>query len=245
MRNIVKFIPNAITLLNLLSGCFALLHAVNYDIENTVLWVLIGIIFDFFDGFLARLLNVQSELGKELDSLADVITSGLVPGIVMVQMLLKSLNHELIIKQFDNDQPPYIALFGFVITLASAYRLANFNIDKRQTVNFVGLPTPANALLILSLPLMHIYPEYQYISYVVENPYVLLLVTILSAYLLNANVELFSLKFKNFKFSDNKLKFSFLIASAILLVIFKIGAVPMIIVLYLVLSTINNRVYQN
>ncbi|NJB81759.1 CDP-alcohol phosphatidyltransferase family protein [Wenyingzhuangia aestuarii] len=238
---IFKFIPNLLTLLNLLSGCLAVVYAVNNQIQSAVLFVMLGILFDFFDGFAARLLHVQSELGKQLDSLADMVTSGVVPGIVMVQMLLKSGNSEPLtyIDGFENF--PFLAMVGFSITLASCYRLANFNIDENQTENFVGLPTPANTLFILSLPLMHVYPEYQYISYIVDNQYVLLLVTVLSCYMLNANIELFALKFKTFAFAENKLKYIFLLLSIVLIVVIKLAAIPAIILMYLLLSTLNNK----
>lgn len=242
---IIKFIPNLLTLLNLLSGCLAVVFAINNQIEYTVCLVMLGIFFDFFDGFAARLLNVQSELGKQLDSLADMVTSGVVPGIVMVQMLLKSSNLEPItyITSFNNFS--LIAIIGFAITLASCYRLANFNIDENQKENFVGLPTPANTLFILSLPLMHVYPEYHYISYIVDNTYVLILLTVLSCYMLNAKIELFALKFKNFSFTDNKVKYIFLSISLICIVAIKLAAIPSIILVYLLLSMVTKKKLKN
>ncbi|NIJ45451.1 CDP-diacylglycerol--serine O-phosphatidyltransferase [Wenyingzhuangia heitensis] len=237
---ILKFIPNLLTLLNLLSGCLAVVYAVNNQIQFSVMFVMLGIFFDFFDGFAARLLHVQSELGKQLDSLADMVTSGVVPGVVMVQMLLKSGNQEPLNYINGFESFPFLAMIGFSITLASCYRLANFNIDENQIENFVGLPTPANALFILSLPLMHMYSEYQYISYVVDNQYVLLLITVLSCYMLNAKIELFALKFKTFGFVKNKLKYVFLILSFILIVLIKLAAIPTIILMYLALSMISN-----
>lgn len=233
---ISRAIPNIITLLNLLSGCLALVYAVNNQIYYTVLFVLLGILFDFFDGFAARLLHVQSELGKQLDSLADMVTSGVVPGIVMVQMLLKASHKEPLIYIDGFENFPMIALFGFTITLASCYRLANFNIDENQKENFVGLPTPANTLFILSLPLMHMYKEYHYISYIVDNFYVLLLLTVLSCYMLNAKIELFALKFKSFGFAENKLKYAFLTLSILMIILLKLAAIPAIIFTYLAMS---------
>lgn len=238
---IAQFLPNLLTLLNLFSGCLAVVYAVNNQIYYTVLFVLLGIFFDFFDGFAARLLNVQSELGKQLDSLADMVTSGIVPGVVMVQMLLKSSHKEPLSYMDGFVNFPIVALFGFAITLASCYRLANFNIDENQTESFVGLPTPANTLFIMSLPLMQMYDEYHYISYIVDNHYVLLLVTALSCYMLNAKIELFALKFKSFKFSENKVKFFFLGLSLILIGTIKLAAIPAIILVYLLLSLIDNK----
>ncbi|MGY6647420.1 CDP-alcohol phosphatidyltransferase family protein [Wenyingzhuangia sp. IMCC45574] len=236
-----SFIPNLLTLLNLLSGCLAVVYAVNNEIRLTVLFVLLGIFFDFFDGFAARILKVQSELGKQLDSLADMVTSGVVPGIVMVQMLLKSSHNEPLSYIQGLENFPVIASFGFAITLASCYRLANFNIDTNQTESFIGLPTPANTLFILSLPLMHVYDAYSYINYIVDNHYVLLLITVLSCYMLNAKIELFALKFKSFGFKENKIKFIFLAICLLLIVTIKLAALPAIILVYLLLSMFDTK----
>src|SRR5690606_10849663 len=159
-----RHIPNLITLLNLLCGCIATVFAVSNRLELAAAFVFLGIFFDFFDGMAARLLDVKSELGLQLDSLADMVTSGVVPGIVMFQLLSKALpggeagprdwtdGSDLLSWDF-----PVLALIGFFITLASCYRLAKFNLDDRQLDSFIGLPTPANALLILSLPLILIF----------------------------------------------------------------------------------------
>ena len=237
---LIKFLPNLLTLLNLLSGCLAAVYAVNNQIQFAVLFVMLGIFFDFFDGFVARLLHVQSELGTQLDSLADMVTSGVVPGIVMTQMLLKASSQEPLGFTDGFENFPYLALIGFTITLASCYRLANFNIDVNQKENFIGLPTPANTLFILSLPLMQMYEEYYYVSYILENEYLLILITILSCYMLNAKIELFALKFKSFGFSENKLKYIFLTLSILLIIVLKLAALPIIILMYLALSMISN-----
>jgi len=144
--NIKKYIPNALTMGNLLSGCIAILFAVHDQMECVAIFVALGIFFDFFDGFFARLLNVQSGVGLQLDSLADMLTSGVVPGIVMYQLLLDA--SDVPWGASLEDYHFNIAYIGFIITLASAYRLAKFNVDDRQTNSFIGLPTPANALLL-------------------------------------------------------------------------------------------------
>lgn len=238
---LLKFLPNLLTLLNLLSGCLAVVYAVNNQIKFAVFFVMLGIFFDFFDGFAARLLKVQSDLGTQLDSLADMVTSGVVPGVVMTQMLLKASSQEPLGFTDGFENFPYLALLGFSITLASCYRLANFNIDVNQKENFVGLPTPANALFILSLPLMQMYEEYYYVSYLLENEYLLILVTILSCYMLNAKIELFALKFKTFGFVENKLKYVFLAISLVLITVLKLAALPLIILCYLALSMVSNQ----
>ena len=175
--NIKKHVPNLITLLNLFSGCIALVFVTNLekpDFEMAFLFVSLGIFLDFFDGFFARLFKVSSPLGLQLDSLADMVTSGLVPGFVMFLMLSKST--EIL----------WIPYLGFIITLGSCYRLANFNIDTRQTDSFIGLPTPANALLILSLPVILQHTSSEIIENILRNQWILLLITAFRAFILSA-----------------------------------------------------------
>jgi len=243
-----RHIPNLITLLNVLSGCIATVFAVLNHLELAALFVFIGIIFDFFDGLAARVLNVQSELGVQLDSLADVITSGLVPGIVMFQLLGMSQTGGWNIMTFSNAEissgrPWDFALLpflGFLITLASAYRLARFNIDENQVSSFIGLPTPANALLIISLPLILLYHENDFLNTIILNQWFLIGITLLSCFLLNANIELFALKFKNWSFKDNALRYIFIIVSLVLLLTVKFLAVPIIITFYILGSLVSN-----
>ncbi|SDQ58698.1 CDP-alcohol phosphatidyltransferase family protein [Flagellimonas zhangzhouensis] len=234
------YIPNFLTLLNVLSGCIATVFAVLNHLEWAALFVFIGIFFDFFDGLAARALHVQSEIGLQLDSLADVITSGLVPGVVMFQLLsmaerggwnLGFIGH-------DNDLT-VLPFFGFIITLGSAYRLAKFNVDENQVASFRGLPTPANALLILSLPMILLYHNNEILSSVILNQWFLVGLTILSAYLLNSNIELFALKFKNWSFKDNGIRYLFLIGSLVLLLTLRFLAIPCIIIAYILMSLID------
>ena len=231
--NIKKHIPNLITLLNLFSGCIALIYATNNNFEMAFLFVSLGIFLDFFDGFFARLFKVSSELGLQLDSLADMVTSGLVPGYVMFLLLSKNT---------DVDFLPYL---GFIVTLGSCYRLANFNIDTRQTDSFIGLPTPANALFILSLPLVMQHTNSEEIYVFLNNQWVLLVISLFSAYILNAEIPLFSLKIKEFNFVKNKLQIIFLSLSVLLLVVFQFLGIPVIILIYVLLSVINNRLTKN
>lgn len=232
-----KYIPNSITLANLFCGTIAVVLAVENRLDWAALFVGLGIFFDFFDGFFARLLNVKSDLGLQLDSLADMVTAGVVPGIAMYQLLKGStwiVENETAIA----DLVPYI---GFVITLASAYRLANFNIDTRQTTGFIGLPTPANTLLILSLPLILQYEPTEWMISMLQNVWVLIGITLLSAYLLNAEIALFALKFKDYSLKNNGIKYLFLAVSAVLLILLKISAIPIVILLYIALSLVTKR----
>lgn len=233
--NIKKHIPNSITLLNLFSGCIALIFAFNHDFEMAFYFVSLGIFLDFFDGFFARLFNVSSPLGLQLDSLADMVTSGVVPGLVMFQMMTASL---------ADSSESYLQIFpylGFIITMGSCYRLANFNVDTRQTDSFIGLPTPANALLILSLPLVLKYSDATVVSDVLTNHWVLLVIALFSAYILNAEIPLFSLKVKKFNLKDNTLQVAFLLLSVLLLIFFKYLGIPLLIISYVLLSVVNNK----
>ena len=229
--NIKKHVPNLITLLNLFSGCIALIYAIDLNFEMAFFFVSLGIFLDFFDGFFARLFKVSSPLGLQLDSLADMVTSGVVPGFVMFLMLSKG--------SYETEN--WIPYLGFIITLGSCYRLANFNIDTRQTDSFIGLPTPANALLILSLPLVMQHTNQDFIRTILENQWVLLAITAFSAFILNAEIPLFSLKIKEFNFAKNKLQIIFLTTSVVLLGAFQFLGIPLVIILYVLLSVMNNN----
>ena len=239
--DIKKHIPNIITLLNLFCGCIALVFAFQQEFLLAFYFVCLGIFFDFFDGFFARLFNVSSPLGLQLDSLADMITSGVVPGIIMFQMLLKSFGEDKIISISSWDNSVMILPFlGFIITLGACYRLANFNIDTRQTDSFIGLPTPANALFILSLPLVLLNSNIAFITNALQNHWVLIAISIISAYIMNAEIPLFSLKVKDFTFKKNALQILFLASSVLLLLVFRYLGIPMVIVFYVLLSVANN-----
>lgn len=231
--NIKKHVPNFITLLNLFCGCIAVVFISKTDYEMAFYFVCLGIFLDFFDGFFARLFKVSSPLGLQLDSLADMITSGLVPGYAMFS-LMSNAQHEITASFLF----PYV---GFIITLGSCYRLANFNIDTRQTDSFIGLPTPANALFILSLPLVLQYSDSLVVLEILTNQWVLLLITLFSAFILNAEIPLFSLKIKNFKIKDNALQIGFLLLSFLLILFYQFLGISLVIVLYVLLSVFHNK----
>jgi CDP-diacylglycerol---serine O-phosphatidyltransferase len=243
-----KNIPNIITLLNMLSGTLAAIYAVQGNMIMAALFVGLGIFFDFFDGLAARALNVKSELGLQLDSLADMITSGLVPGIVMFQLLLKALPGSMLemsenweshsVNSWFEWNFPILALIGLLITAASGYRLAKFNIDDRQTDSFIGLPTPANALLILSLPLILVYQPHPIAVGIILNEWFLIGLTFLSCYMLNAEISLFALKFSNWSFGANKLRYFFILWFLVLIALLQFIAIPLIIVSYVLFSIV-------
>ena len=241
-----RHIPNLLTLGNLLCGTIATIFVIKGDFVGAAILVLVGIIFDFFDGFVARMLKVQGELGKQLDSLADMVTSGVVPGIVMLQLLISALDVDAA-SYFGIDKYgatgsnlPYI---GLLLTLGAGYRLANFNIDTRQSDSFIGLPTPAMTLFVVSLPLIMEYSSQMFFVDLIGNSYFLIVLTILLTFLMNAEIPLFALKFKTFGFKENALKYVFLLVSILMLIILRFVAIPLIILLYVILSVGNNS-YQ-
>jgi CDP-diacylglycerol--serine O-phosphatidyltransferase len=245
-----RHIPNIVTLLNLLSGCIALIFAVYGNFIAAAVFVFLGVFFDFFDGLLARKLNVQSPLGIQLDSLADLVTSGVVPGIIMFKLI-----------SFTVDAPDYSAyndnwnsifhwqefkmsilpLIGLFIPLASAYRLAKFNLDEDQQTYFKGLPVPANTLLILSLPLILEYQNSDLMNNIIINRWFLIGLTLLSCYLLNSKIKLFALKFKDWTFKANSTRYMFLIISLVMLILLQFAAIPLVIVLYIILSLLDRK----
>jgi CDP-diacylglycerol--serine O-phosphatidyltransferase len=229
--NIKAQIPNLFTMLNLFSGCVALVFVSNSDFTLSFSFVCLGIFFDFFDGFFARKYNVSGPLGVQLDSLADMVTSGVVTGFVMFKLMQDSA-------AFGGES--YIPFLGFIITLGACYRLAKFNIDERQSDSFIGLPTPANALFFTSLPLINASFFDDNFNGVIYNNWVLIGLCFLSAYIMNAEIPLFSLKIKDFSFPKYKLQISFITLSVLMLFFFQILAVPLIIIVYVLLSVINN-----
>ncbi|WP_241788605.1 CDP-diacylglycerol--serine O-phosphatidyltransferase [Sphingobacterium rhinopitheci] len=214
-----KHIPNFITCLNLLSGCIGILLVLKGDYLSAFYCVIASGIFDFFDGFVARILHVKSLIGKELDSLADVISFGLQPAMLMYMLLKDVTTHA------------YLPYLGFLIAIFSALRLAKFNIDERQTSDFIGVNTPMNTFLIFSIPFIgEIYPNLIY------STYTLIAISVITSLLLVSELKLFSMKLSSLAWRDNKFKYIFLLTSLLLILIFKLIAVPVIFILYLVFS---------
>lgn len=227
-----KHIPNTITCCNLISGCIATYWAFNSEYELALLFIVIGAVFDFFDGMTARLLHVSSPIGKELDSLADDITFGFAPSAIIFSWLSGYHFHEL---------PSPIAFLmpftAFIMAAFSALRLAKFNLDERQSMGFIGLPTPANALFWGSLivgagPFLASSPIYIYGT---------IAVMLLFSYLLIAELPMFALKFKTWGWKGNEVKYIFLLTCIPLLIIFKVSGLAIIIAWYALLSMCTQR----
>ena len=228
---IVRNIPNAITCCNLISGCIATYNAFLGDIRMALLWIIVGAVFDFFDGMSARLLKVSSPIGKELDSLADDITFGFAPSaIIFYELSIMEYPSELLMLK------PYLPYVAFVMAAYSALRLAKFNLDERQSLGFIGLPTPANALFwgALFVGAQNFMESTAYML-----PVVLLMICV-SCWLLIAEVPMFALKFKQWGWKGNEVKYIFLISCLPLLMIFGITAFSVIIAWYVVLSVVVN-----
>ena len=237
--SIKKHIPNIVTLGNLFCGTLATIFAVGGHFEMTALFVVLGIFLDFFDGFFARVLKVSGELGKQLDSLADMVTSGVVPGIVLFVLLG---NNQQIPYEIDSESKfsMGLPLLGLLITLSACYRLAKFNLDTRQSESFIGLPTPAMSLFIVSLPLVQMHSDIDFVKDLIGNNYFLIGITILFSFLMNSEFHLFSLKFKNYGVKENLFKYILILFSIILLITIEYLAVPVIIISYVILSMLKN-----
>jgi CDP-diacylglycerol--serine O-phosphatidyltransferase len=256
----IKNIPNGLTSLNLISGCIAIALAFHGMLSYAGYFILAAAVFDFFDGMVARSLKVHSPIGKELDSLADVVSFGVAPSIILLQLMAKSLmpQQDVFIGFFESfsssEMDPLTKIFmyrnvvefGFwtyfflatplLIAVFSAVRLAKFNIDTRQTTSFIGLPTPANAIFILSLGFISETVKNPTVQGIIIHPMTLFFVSAIFSYLLVCEMPMFAIKFKNFGIKDNALKYGFIVVSLILLAIFKLYALPIVILLYILVS---------
>lgn len=257
---VLKHLPNAITSGNLLCGSLAVIEIFSGELVYACLLVFLAAILDFFDGFAARLLKVNSPIGKDLDSLADVITFGLVPGLMLFKLIVyatvsmgqpalfyialqKNLSHIELMTQARTSG--YYALLPYVALLVpvfSALRLAKFNHDTRQSESFIGLPTPANAMFVAALVLNLLNVEHMYSLF--NNPFVLAGFSLLSAYVLVAELPLLALKFKTFSWEGNQLKYLFLLSSLLFLLVLKLAALPLLILLYILFSIVNNIFFK-
>jgi len=260
-------IPNLLSLGNLLCGCIAIFNVIDGNIGIAVYLVLLACVFDFLDGFAARGLNQGSPMGKELDSLADMVTFGVVPGMVMFQML--RFTHEPDLGEWGSGISwtiAYLPYLGFIIPLFSALRLAKFNVDTRQSESFIGLPTLANALLICGLPVLFELTDsekYQFTGYNYQliaayspgftdflfdmqvafynfwrSQLTLSVVAVVMSILLILPIPMFSFKIKSLKWKGNEIRYIFLLMAAALFALMKLAALPMVVVVYIVMSVI-------
>ena len=239
MNAIMRNIPNYITISNLCCGIVSIILTFNNLLDFAALFIFIGVFLDFFDGFFARLLKVENEFGIQLDSMADLITSGLAPSFILFKLININEKNQTI-GEFTWELPFFsISLIAFLIVIFAAVRLANFNIDKNQKDSFIGLPTPMTAIFIASLPLI----ESNVFSSIYNNTYSLCIISIALSILMISKINLFSIKLnfkENISSQLNIIRLCMLISSLILLFFFNLAAIPFIVVLYIILSIINN-----
>lgn len=228
---IIKNIPNTITCCNLISGCMATAFAFCGQPEKALLLIITGAVFDFFDGMSARLLNVSSPTGKELDSLADDITFGMAPA-TMVFFELSVMDYPSMLEPLR----PVLPFAAFVMAAFSALRLAKFNIDERQATSFIGMPTPANALFWGSL----IVGAKDFLESSPQMVYAVLLLIALCSYAMVSEIPMFALKFKQWGWKGNGVKYTFLITCIPLIMIFGMSSLAIIIAWYVILSVCIN-----
>ncbi|MCD0479031.1 MULTISPECIES: CDP-alcohol phosphatidyltransferase family protein [Chryseobacterium] len=231
MNFIKNNLANAITLGNLFSGCVGAVHLILGDYQTTAICIILSLVLDFFDGFVARALKANSNLGTQLDSLADMVSFGFIPGLTMFKML-EPFGNEL----FGLQLPFEIKYFGFLITLFSCLRLAIFNLDEEQKYYFKGLNTPSNTILVFGL--FYAFKETQSFSFLLENALFLLIFTVISSWILISPIKMIAMKFKSMKLQDNYPKLALLIGSILILAIFKIVGIPMVILYYIFISII-------
>lgn len=240
IKEIKQHIPNAVTCMNLGCGILGIILAFKGGMIWAPYLVWAALCFDFLDGTLARLLKVHNPIGKDLDSLADMVTFGVLPTIIMFNLMEQVSCHGLCQDSWTSVLFPYSS---FIIAAMSAMRLAKFNVDTRQTDGFIGVPTPTNAQFITALPLLAI--KFDYYEAIIMNPYVLLVITLVTSYLLVSELALISLKFKNFKFEgENIYRFLFIGSSVLMYVLFTYRTIPIIIIWYVVISIVRNIQYR-
>ncbi len=233
----LKTIPNLITLLNLFLGCIAVVLAFDGCLAGTAMLIVVCSVLDFLDGTAARLLNARSETGKQLDSLADMISFGFAPSAIAYHYLSESS----LLESSPDGFISYIPYLAFLIAVFSAIRLARFNIDTRQTNSFIGLPTPANALLLASFPLALTFSDnhgiiYNILSFITSKTLYITSLIVVCSYLMVSPIQMFSLKFKNIRWKENITRIVFLSVSLLLIMILGMESLAIIMLLYILMS---------
>jgi len=227
-KSFYRHVPNTITCFNLFCGCLSIVYSFDGMLETAAYFILAAAVFDFLDGFAARWLRAYSAMGKELDSLADVVSFGVAPACIMYSLLLSAA--------IRYDLPGWIAISAFIIAVFSALRLAKFNIDTQQTNSFIGLPTPANALFVCSLTFVS--TDSHLWGMLTGNIFFLLAVIVASSFLMVTELPLFSLKFKSFDWKNNKIRYIFVIISVLVLAMLHWAGLAAVILIYITLSVI-------
>jgi CDP-diacylglycerol--serine O-phosphatidyltransferase len=222
-------IPKLLTCCHLLCGCIGITAVYHSDLILAAWLIILAGVFDFLDGFVARLLNSASAIGKELDSLADVVTFGVLPACILSYYLTIAI---------PSINEMWITYLAFILAIFSALRLAKFNIDTRQSESFIGLPTPANGLVVASLPLI-IQKSPELSPYIINQTHLLIYIAVFS-FLLISEIPLFALKFKKFTFEGNEIRYIFIILTLILIVLLGVTSIPLIVLVYFILSAVKH-----
>ena len=230
--SITKYIPNTITCFNLASGCFATIMALQGDLKAAIIWIIIAAIFDFSDGLAARLLKAYSPLGKELDSLSDIVSFGVAPGMSLYVLLATAVGSSEI------SGISWLSYLAFAIPVFSGLRLAKFNVDERQSTSFIGMPVPAHALLWGSL-------SYVLQPFITNHAlYILiacLIASMATSYLLVSEVPMFSMKVKSLKWKGNELRYILIVCGLLFLLLFGFLGIAGTMLLYIILSLFNKQ----
>ncbi len=232
-------LANILTLINLFSGCMAVVFLFNYQMELVPYCVLVSLVADFFDGFAARLTKNPTDIGLQLDSLADVVSFGVVPGAIIFQLLFQK--YEMSDQLISTNRMYLYSAPAFIITLFAALRLAKFNVDERQTDGFIGLATPAATMFVVGLLLMFLNNSFGLTSFIFTGKVLYGTVALLSV-LMIAELPMFGFKFKNYGWKGNEVKYLFIILSVVLLAALKFAAVSLIIILYVIVSLIQKLI---
>jgi CDP-diacylglycerol--serine O-phosphatidyltransferase len=240
--NIFFWVPNTITSLNLVCGCLSVFFAVDGQLGLASVFIFAAAVFDFFDGFSARLLKAYSAIGKELDSLADLVSFGLAPAAIVFTLLeLTLFGTNQHIQDIDASLNQWILLLSsLVIPVAGAFRLAKFNTDDRQSDQFLGMPIPANAIFFASIALVLILGDQKFIEPIILNKYTLLISIFACSFLMVSELPMFNLKFKNVRLKENALRYFFLATTLLMLIFLQFYALPLIIIWYVLLSAISH-----
>jgi CDP-diacylglycerol---serine O-phosphatidyltransferase len=229
--SIKRHIPNSLTSLNLFAGMVGIHFATQGDLEGATYCIILAAVFDFLDGFAARLLKVSSDIGKQLDSLADLVTFGVLPSFILFQLIV------------NTTEDPYLPFVAFLIGIFSAIRLAKFNIDERQSDRFIGVPTPANALFLSTLPFLM--DRFEFIGDLLDHSIILVVLTLVCSFLLIAELPLLALKFKNKSWKGNEFRFLLIILGTFIVISLGWAGVPLVIITYIVLSVVEGLVQKN
>ena len=242
-----RSVPNFFTIANLVSGLLAIQFSLTGHLDWAPYCIFLAIIFDFFDGFMAGILKVKSDKGKQMDSLADIITFGAAPGFIVYALFKVVKDTYSVGYNGDYDWMTYLEYFAFIIPVFALFRLAKFNVDSKQSNSFIGVPTATMAIFFASFPLLADQAVFEpsklttfILNNVILNPYALIILTLLFSILMVSKIPLFALKFKAFKWKGNEIQFIFLIISILSIIAFQFWAVPIIVLLYIFMSAVNN-----